>query len=403
MDFAETPRVRELSEKVWRFMDERVRPAEEEYWRGFSAETIPQRISPVMEELKTEARRRGLWNLFLPDKRFGPGLTNLEYGALAEIMGWSAIASEAMNCSAPDTGNMEVLAQFGTREQQDSWLQPLLAGEIRSCIGMTEPEVASSDPTQLATRIDRDGDDYVINGHKWFTSGAAHPLARVILLIGVTDPDAERHARHTMVLVPVDAPGVTIVRQLKVFGFDDPGSHCEILLENVRVPQSNRIGDEGTAFMIAQARLGPGRLHHCMRLIGAAERALSLMCERAKSRTAFGKRLAEQGVVREQIARSRIEIEQARLLCQKAAWLLDTQGSLGARFEISAIKVVAPNVAQAVIDRAIQVHGGAGVSQDLPLTQMFAYARSARFMDGPDEVHLSIIGREELKREEGRA
>ncbi|MFZ0130451.1 MAG: acyl-CoA dehydrogenase family protein [Candidatus Dormiibacterota bacterium] len=403
MDFAETHRVRELSEKVWRFMDERVRPAEDEYWRGFSAETIPQRISPVMEELKTEARRRGLWNLFLPDKRFGPGLTNLEYGALAEIMGWSAIASEAMNCSAPDTGNMEVLAQFGTREQQDSWLQPLLAGEIRSCIGMTEPEVASSDPTQLATRIDRDGNDYVINGHKWFTSGAAHPLARVILLIGVTDPDAERHARHTMVLVPVDAPGVTIVRQLKVFGFDDPGSHCEILLENVRVPQSNRIGDEGTAFMIAQARLGPGRLHHCMRLIGAAERALSLMCERAKSRTAFGKRLAEQGVVREQIARSRIEIEQARLLCQKAAWLLDTQGSLGARFEISAIKVVAPNVAQAVIDRAIQVHGGAGVSQDLPLTQMFAYARSARFMDGPDEVHLSIIGREELKREEGRA
>jgi acyl-CoA dehydrogenase len=403
MDFAETQRVRELSEKVWRFMDERIRPAEEEYWRGFSAETIPQRISPVMEELKTEARRRGLWNLFLPDKRFGPGLTNLEYGALAEILGWSAIASEAMNCSAPDTGNMEVLAQFGTPEQQETWLTPLLAGEIRSCIGMTEPEVASSDPTQLATRIDRDGDDYVINGHKWFTSGAAHPNARVILLIGVTHPDAERHARHTMVLVPIDASGVTIVRQLKVFGFDDPGSHCEILLENVRVPQTARIGDEGTAFMIAQARLGPGRLHHCMRLIGAAERALSLMCERAKSRTAFGKRLAEQGVVREQIAKSRIEIEQARLLCQKAAWLLDTQGSLGARFEISAIKVVAPNVAQTVIDRAIQVHGGAGVSQDLPLTQMFAYARSARFMDGPDEVHYSIIGREELKREEGRA
>lgn len=403
MDFAETQRVRELSEKVWRFMDERIRPAEEEYWRGFSAETIPQRISPVMEELKTEARRRGLWNLFLPDKRFGPGLTNLEYGALAEIMGWSAIASEAMNCSAPDTGNMEVLAQFGTPEQQETWLQPLLAGEIRSCIGMTEPEVASSDPTQLATRIDRAGDDYVINGHKWFTSGAAHPNARVILLIGVTHPDAERHARHTMVLVPIDALGVTIVRQLKVFGFDDPGSHCEVLLENVRVPQTARIGDEGTAFMIAQARLGPGRLHHCMRLIGAAERALSLMCDRAKSRTAFGKRLAEQGVVREQIAKSRIEIEQARLLCQKAAWLLDTQGSLGARFEISAIKVVAPNVAQTVIDRAIQVHGGAGVSQDLPLTQMFAYARSARFMDGPDEVHYSIIGREELKREEGRA
>ena len=363
MDFAETQRVRELSEKVWRFMDERIRPAEEEYWAGFSAETIPQRISPVMEELKAEARRRGLWNLFLPDKRFGPGLTNLEYGALAEIMGWSPIASEVMNCSAPDTGNMEVLAQFGTAEQQHTWLEPLLAGEIRSCIGMTEPGVASSDPTQLATRIDRDGDDYVINGRKWFTSGAAHPNAKVILLIGMTHPDAERHARHTMVLVPFGTPGVTIVRQLKVYGFDDPGSHCEVLLENVRVPQTNRIGDEGTAFMIAQARLGPGRLHHCMRLIGAAEHALSLMCERAKSRTAFGKRLAEQGVVREQIAKSRIEIEQARLLCQKAAWLLDTQGSLGARFEISAIKVVAPNVAQAVIDRAIQVHGGAGQSK----------------------------------------
>ncbi len=403
MDFAETQRVRELREKVWDFMDERVRPAEPEYWAGFSAETIPQRISPVMEELKTEARKRGLWNMFLPDKRFGPGLTNLEYGALAEIMGWSVIASETMNCSAPDTGNMEVLVQFGTPEQQETWLKPLLAGEIRSCIGMTEPEVASSDPTQLATRIDKDGDDYVINGHKWFTSGAAHPNAKVILLIGVTHPDAERHARHTMVLVPMDAPGVTIVRQLKVFGFDDPGSHCEVLLEHVRVPQSNRIGDEGTAFMIAQARLGPGRLHHCMRLIGAAERALSLMCERAKSRTAFGQRLAEQGVVREQIARSRIEIEQARLLCQKAAWLLDTEGSLGARFEISAIKVVAPNVAAAVIDRSIQVHGAAGVSQDLPLTQLYAYARSARFMDGPDEVHLSILGREELKREEGRA
>ena len=402
MDFSQTSRVHELSEKVWCFMDERIRPAEEEYWSGFSAETIPQRISLVMEELKAEARQRGLWNLFLPDKRFGAGLTNLEYSALAEIMGWSPIGPEVMNCSAPDTGNMEVLAQFGTPEQQQTWLEPLLAGEIRSCIGMTEPEVASSDPTQLATRIDRDGSDYVINGHKWFISGAAHPNAKVILLIGVTDPEAERHARHTMVLVPIEAPGVTIVRQLKVFGFDDPGSHCEVLLENVRVPQSNRIGDEGSAFMIAQARLGPGRLHHCMRLIGAAERALALMCERAKSRTAFGKRLAEQGVVREQIAKSRIEIEQARLLCQKAAWLLDTQGSLGARFEISAIKVVAPNAAQAVIDRAIQVHGGAGVSQDLPLTQMFAYARAARFMDGPDEVHMSIIGREELRREDGR-
>lgn len=402
MDFRESQRVRELREQLWDFIDEQVRPAERRYWDEFSAATIPQRISPVMEDLKTEARRRGLWNLFLPDDRFGPGLTNVEYAPLAEISGWSPLAPEAMNCSAPDTGNMEVLAQFGTPEQQERWLKPLLAGEIRSCIGMTEPDVASSDPTQLALRIDRDGDDYVINGRKWFISGAAHPNAKVVLLMGLTSPEAERHQRHTIVLVPIDAPGVAVVRQLQVFGFDDPGSHCEMVFENVRVPQSNRIGEEGMAFLIAQMRLGPGRLHHCMRMLGLAERALSLMVDRARTRTAFGKRLAEQGVVREQIARSRVEIEQARLLCQKAAWLLDTEGSRGARFEISAIKVVAPNVACAVIDRAIQVHGGAGVSQDLPLTQMYAYARATRFMDGPDEVHLAAIGREELKREDGR-
>ena len=402
MDFSESQRVKELRERLWAFIDERVRPAEPRYWQEFSAETTPQRISPVIEELKAEARKRGLWNLFLPDERFGPGLSNVEYAPLAEISGWSPIAPEAMNCSAPDTGNMEVLAQFGTPEQQETWLKPLLAGEIRSCIGMTEPDVASSDPTQLALRIEPDGNDYVINGRKWFISGAAHPLARVILLMGLTNPDADRHARHTIVLVPIDSPGLTIVRQLKVFGFDDPGSHCEITFENVRVPQGNRIGEEGMAFLIAQTRLGPGRLHHCMRMLGLAERALSLMVDRARSRTAFGKRLAEQGVVREQIARSRVEIEQARLLCQKAAWLLDTEGSRGARFEISAIKVVAPNVACGVIDRAIQVHGGAGVSQDLPLTPMYAYARATRFMDGPDEVHLATIGREELRKEEGR-
>lgn len=402
MDFSESQRVRELRERLWLFIDERVRPVEPRYWAEFSAATIPQQISPVMEELKAEARKRGLWNLFLPDSRFGPGLTNVEYAPLAEISGWSPLAPEAMNCSAPDTGNMEVLAQFGTPEQQDQWLRPLLSGEIRSCIGMTEPDVASSDPTQLALRIERDGDDYVVNGRKWYISGAAHPNATVVLLMGLTNPEAERHQRHTIVLVPLDAPGVTIVRQLAVFGFDDPGSHCEITFDNVRVPQRNRIGEEGMAFLIAQMRLGPGRLHHCMRMLGLAERALSLMVERARTRVAFGKRLAEQGVVREQIARSRVEIEQARLLCHKAAWLLDTEGSRGARFEISAIKVVAPNVASAVIDRAIQVHGAAGVSQDMPLTQMYAYARATRFMDGPDEVHLAAIGREELKRENGR-
>jgi acyl-CoA dehydrogenase len=402
MEFTESDRVKQLREQLWAFMDEQVRPAEPEYWRDFSAETIPHRIPAVMEELKTEARRRGLWNLFLPDDRFGPGLSNVEYAPLAEISGWSALAPEAMNCSAPDTGNMEVLVQFGTPEQQEKWLKPLLAGEIRSCIGMTEPDVASSDPTNIATRIESDGDDYVINGRKWWTSGAAHPKAKVVLLIGLTDPDADKYRRHTMVLVPFDTPGVSIVRQLPVFGFDDPGSHCEVSFENVRVPKSNRVGEEGLAFLIAQMRLGPGRLHHCMRMIGVAEHALSLMCERAKSRTAFGQRLAEQGVVREQIARSRVEIEQARLLCQRAAWLLDTVGNRDARFEISAIKVVAPNVACNVIDRAIQVHGGAGVSKDFPLTQMYAYARSLRFMDGPDEVHLATIGREELRREDGR-
>jgi len=402
MDFSESARVKELRERAWAFLDECVRPAEPEYWKEFSAETLPHRIPAVMEDLKAEARKRGLWNLFMPDPALGAGLTNAEYAPIAEISGWSPIAPEAMNCSAPDTGNMEVLARFGTPDQRETWLKPLLAGEIRSCIGMTEPDVASSDPTNIACRIERDGADYVINGRKWWTSGAAHPKAKVVLLMGLTDPDAERHSRHSIVLVPFDAPGVNIVRQLPVFGFDDPGSHCEVRFDNVRVPQTNRIGEEGSAFLIAQMRLGPGRLHHCMRMIGLAERALSLMCERAKSRTAFGKRLADQGVVREQIARSRVEIEQARLLCLKAAWMLDTVGNRDARFEISAIKVVAPNVACVVIDRAIQVHGGAGVSNDVPLTQMYAYARTTRFMDGPDEVHLATIGREELRREEGR-
>jgi acyl-CoA dehydrogenase len=399
VDFAESARSKELKARAWEFMLDCIQPAEAQYWAEFSAETIPHRISAVMDGLKAEARRRGLWNLFMPDERFGAGLSNVEYAPIAEISGWSPIAPEAMNCSAPDTGNMEVLAQFGTPEQQDQWLRPLLDGRIRSCIGITEPDVASSDPTQLECRITRDGDEYVINGRKWWTSGAAHPDARVILLMGLSNPDGERYLRHTFVLVPVDAPGVSVVRQLQVYGFDDPGSHCEVHFDDVRVPVSNRIGEEGMAFVIAQARLGPGRLHHCMRALGVAERALSLMRERAKSRTAFGKRLADQGVVRDQLARSRVEIEQARLLCHKAAWMLDTVGNREARFEIAAIKVVAPQVACNVVDRAIQVHGGAGVSNDVPLGHMYAYARAMRIFDGPDEVHLATIAREELHRE----
>jgi len=399
MDFAETPRVTELREQMWRFYDECVRPAEPRYWGEFSAATIPHRISPVMEELKAEARRRGLWNLFMPDDRFGAGLSNVEYAPLAEISGWSPIFPEAINCNAPDTGNMEVLARFGTPEQQEQWLQPLLRGEIRSCIAMTEPEVASSDPTNIATRIERDGDDYIITGHKWFISGAAHPNAKVALLMGVTDPDADRHRKHSLVLVPFGSTGFDVVRQATVLGFDDPGSHCEIRIDEVRIPAANRIGEEGQAFMMAQARLGAGRLHHCMRVIGMAERAIRLMTERAKSRVAFGKTLAEQGVVRDQIGRSRMELEQVRLLCQKAAWMMDTVGGQNARTEIAAIKVAAPQVACAIIDRAIQIHGAAGLSNDQPFAQMYAYARACRMMDGPDEVHLATIGRLELQRD----
>ncbi len=396
MDFAHAPRVLELRERLWDFMRSHVLPAEERYWAEFSAASIPHRISPVMEELKREARARGLWNLFLPDPRFGAGLTNLEYAPLAEVTGHSAIAPEAINCSAPDTGNMEVLALFGTPEQQERWLRPLLDGEIRSCVAMTEPGVASSDPTNISTRIEHGGDEYVVTGRKWWTSGAAHPLARVALLMGVSDPDAERHRRHSFVLVPLDAPGVTVVRQVPVFGYEDPGGHCEVSFDEVRVPASQLIGDRGAAFAIAQARLGPGRIHHCMRVIGTAERALALLCERARTRTTFGKLLAEQGVVQEAIARSRVELEQVRLLCHKAAWLMDTVGSKAARTEIAAIKVAAPEVACAVIDRAIQVHGGAGVSDDVPLARMYAWSRALRILDGPDEVHLRSIARHEL-------
>jgi len=335
-----------------------------------------------------------LWNLFLPDVS---GLTNVEYGQLAEITGWSVhIAPEAINCDAPNTGNMEVLHMFGTPEQKSQWLQPLLEGEIRSAFAMTEPDVASSDATNIATSIMRDGDDYVLNGRKWWISGAADPRCRILIVMGKTDPGESVHRQQSMILVPMDTPGVENIRALPVFGYQDQHGHNELRFHDVRVPASNLIANEGDGFMIAQARLGPGRIHHCMRSIGVAERALQLMCERAASRVAFGKPLAQQGVVQQQIAESRMEIEQARLLTLKAAWMIDNVGARGARTEIAAIKVIAPRVALAVLDRAIQVHGGGGVSDDFPLAQMWAGMRTLRLADGPDEVHVRTVARQEL-------
>ncbi|MEA2670500.1 MAG: acyl-CoA dehydrogenase [Chloroflexota bacterium] len=397
MDFGYSVRVEELRSALLGFMESHVHPAEAVYREQVDAQGDPHRSPPVMEELKAEARRRGLWNLFLPDPRWGAGLSNLEYAPLAEISGRSPfIAPEALNCQAPDTGNMEILAQFGTREQKERWLRPLLDGEIRSCFSMTEPEVASSDATNIQSRIRREGDEYVVNGHKWWTSGIADPRCRVIVFMGKTDPEAESHQQQTMVLVPVDTPGVTVVRTLPVLGYDEGHGHCEVRYEDVRVPVSNRLGEEGSGFAIAQARLGPGRIHHCMRSIGMAERAFDLMCERVRGRVAFGKPLAEQGVIQDWIAESRIEIEQARLLVLKAAWLMDTVGARGARVEISAIKVAAPRVACRVIDRAIQAHGAGGMSDDFPLAQMYAWARALRLADGPDEVHKMALARREL-------
>jgi acyl-CoA dehydrogenase len=397
MDFSYSARVEELRAELFDFMAQHVYPAEPVYHAQIVEGGDPHRSPPIMEELKAEARRRGLWNLFLPDTRWGAGLTNLEYAPLAEITGRSSvIAPEALNCQAPDTGNMEILAQFGTPEQQERWLRPLLDGEIRSCFSMTEPEVASSDATNIRSRIVREGDEYVVNGHKWWTSGIADPRCRVIIFMGKTDPDAPSHQQQTMVLVPVDTPGVRVIRTLSVLGFDEGHGHCEVRYEDVRVPVSNRLGEEGGGFTIAQARLGPGRIHHCMRAIGMAERAFELMCERVRSRVAFGKPLAEQGVIQDWIAESRIEIEQARLLVLKAAWLMDTVGSRGARVEISAIKVAAPRVACRVIDRAIQAHGAGGMSGDFPLAHMYAWARALRLADGPDEVHKMALARREL-------
>jgi acyl-CoA dehydrogenase len=355
---------------------------------------------PVMEELKNEARRRGLWNLFLPGSH-GAGLTNLQYAPLAEIMGRSPhLAPEACNCNAPDTGNMEVLAMFGSPDQQERWLRPLLDGEIRSAFCMTEPEVASSDATNIATRIERDGDAYVINGHKWWSSGAMNPRCEIFIVMGKTDPTAERHRQQSMILVPRDTPGVEIKRGMRVFGYDDGwhGGHAEIQFHNVRVTASNLIAGEGEGFAIAQARLGPGRIHHCMRLIGMAERALELMCRRAVDRVAFGKPLAAQGVVGDWIAEARVRIEQARLLVLKTAWLMDTVGNRGAHTEIQAIKIAVPQMTEWVLDKAIQVHGGGGVSQDFPLAQMWAAARTLRLADGPDEVHKASLAKRELRR-----
>ena len=397
MDFAPSEKSAVLATSLTAFMNERVIPAETIYNEQMAASGDPHFHAPVIEELKSEAHARGLWNLFLPHRtEWNEGLSNLDYAPLAEIMGRHLLGSEACNCSAPDTGNMEILTMFGTPEQQDRWLQPLLAGEIRSAFAMTEPAVASSDATNIECSIVRDGDDYVINGRKWFISGAASHRCKVLIVMGKTDPDAPRHLQQSMVLVPMDTPGVDVIRNLPVFGYVDREGHCEIDFADVRVPVTNLLGQEGGGFAIAQARLGPGRIHHCMRCIGAAEVALELMCERVSGRVAFGKPLASQGVIQEWIAQSRIEIEQARLLTLKAAWLMDTVGNKGAQTEIAAIKVVAPNVALAVVDRAIQAFGGAGVSNDFPLARMYAGLRTLRLADGPDEVHKRSIARREL-------
>jgi acyl-CoA dehydrogenase len=398
MEFALSPRCQELREKLTHFMDDHVYPAEAVYEEQLATGN-PDGHPPILEELKAEARRRGLWNLFLPHKtQWTEGLSNIDYAPLAEIMGRSWIASEACNCSAPDTGNMEILTMFGTAEQQEQWLQPLLEGEIRSAFAMTEPAVASSDATNIACSIRRDGDEYVINGHKWFISGALHPLCTLLIVMGKTDPDAAPHLQQSMVLVPLDTPGVTVLRNMFVFGYDDAEGHVEMTFEDVRVPVSNLLGEEGGGFAIAQARLGPGRIHHCMRTIGAAERALELMCSRAHARSPFGKPLAEQGVVQTWVADARINIDQARLYTFYAAWLMDTAGNKAARTEISGIKVAVPKMALEVIDHAIQTHGAMGVSQDTPLARMWSWIRALRFADGPDEVHRLGIARRELRR-----
>ena len=402
MDFRDSERSAEYQQKVEAFLIEHVYPVEhrfEEQAASNRSAGTPYRTPAVLHELKAEARRRGLWNLFLPDAQDGAGLTVLDYAPIAELSGRSpAIAPEAMNCSAPDTGNMELLHMFATDEQRKAWLEPLLEGEIRSCFSMTEPDVASSDATNIATTAHIVGDEIVLNGRKWWSTGALRPECAISIVMAVTDPDADRHAQHSMVLVPLDTPGLAVERSTTVFGYDDGphGGHGVISYDDVRVPISNLLGPRGGGFAMAQARLGPGRIHHCMRMLGMAERALELMCERATARTAFGQPLARQGVVREWIAESRIRVEQARLLTLKTAWLIDTVGAKEARIEIAAIKVAVPRTASWVLDKAIQLYGGAGVSDDVPLAEMWAQVRTLRLADGPDEVHLRSIARAEL-------
>ena len=400
MHFEHSPKVKDLQARLTTFMAAHVYPNEKRFHEQV-ADGDRWRPIPLIEDLKAKARAEGLWNLFLPESEYGAGLANMEYAPLCEIMGRAMpFAPEIFNCSAPDTGNMEVLVRYGTAEQKRRWLEPLLAGEIRSCFAMTEPDVASSDATNIQSSITREADEYVLNGRKWWTSGAGDPRCRIAIFMGRSNPDAPKHKQQSMILVPMDSPGVRIKRTLPVFGFDDaPHGHAEIEFANVRVPAANMLLGEGRGFEIAQGRLGPGRIHHCMRVIGLAERALEMMCARVKSRAAFGKPLAEQGTVRTHIAESRIEIEQARLLTLRAAYLMDTVGNKAARSEIAQIKIAAPRMALRVLDRAIQTHGGAGVSGDFPFAEWWAHARTLRIVDGPDEVHLEAVARIELAKD----
>jgi len=403
MEFELSDRAKDFRERLQAFLDERVYPAEREYVDAVRSAATPHVHPPLLEELKEEARRRGLWNLFLPDPEHGAGLSYLDYAPLAELMGRTMIGAEVCNCSAPDTGNMEVLHQFGDEEQRARWLEPLLAGEIRSGFAMTEPDVASSDATNVSLRMERDGDDFVLNGRKWWTTGVMHPRCRILIVMGKTELEAPVYAQQSMLLVPLDTPGLTVLRSLPVFGYMDPEGHGELEFADVRVPQSNLIAGPGAGFLIAQARLGPGRIHHCMRAIGAAERALELLCARADARETFGKPVSTRSNIRDWIAEARVEIEMARLFVMKTAWLVDTVGGKNARIEVAGIKVAVPSIALKIIDRAIQVHGGAGVSDDFPLAWMYAHMRTLQLADGPDEVHKLSIARRELRRQRGEA